>query len=576
MASAGGPGAAEKHADRAPLDRRPAFHSRHIPIEHLRLESPMGRDVVRNGLCDTIRPDVLKRLRDMGVQLIEMRVVWWEIEPESGRFDWARTLRDMDAVLDAGLKVGMLAWLQYPPPWYDPTGSAHARFQALGGGCVSSVLSLWDPMTLATYDRLLGIIAEKLKGRLSFVYNAISGNYGEVVYSLGAKHYRFSSRGTGSDYWAGDRCARASFARELRKRYGSPERLSTAWGLEVASWSDDLMPQMPFRKNSLRQRDDYMQWCTGSIADFADRVCGLYQRDFPGVAGALPIGFVGEGMAEGQVKSRSVKLAAKYGLTSRWTGCAQLGSFDRSHLPARRIASAAQFYGSPFGTEAALILNADNAADALYESLANGSSMIHDDPQNIFRAAAVHKAMRPKLIVDPPVTSIAVFYPVESEMLQMPGFAWDTLDRRCAQLRRATDYDICDTEMIRDGYLATKSDLVFLTSAHLRDETAGAILAFAADRGRVWLYKDAEVAVLYRAATLVELAAGRGLSMADTDRVGTTGLYRFDDWRQIASHAARRAFAIPDRGEFCYHTLHRQHESCYFPEDQTFEVRVRG
>ena len=46
-------------------EQRPVFHSRHIPIEHLNLSMSMGQEVVRNGLCDTIKPDVLKRLKEV-------------------------------------------------------------------------------------------------------------------------------------------------------------------------------------------------------------------------------------------------------------------------------------------------------------------------------------------------------------------------------------------------------------------------------------------------------------------------------------------------------------------------------
>jgi len=541
----------------------------------LNLDTPMGRDVARNGLCDTIKPDMLKRLRDFGVELIEMRVVWWEIEPAPGRFFWDRTLRDMDAVLNAGLKVGLMAWLHYPPAWYDPTGERHARFRALGNNAESNVLSLWDPKTVETYDRLLGIIAGKLKGRLSFVYNTISGSYGEVTYSLGARHYKFSPQCRALGPWAGDRCARSSLAKELQRKYDTIGALNKAWGAHASSFEDDLMPRSPFPENPLRQRDDFMQWCTDSVIDFADRVCGLYRTHFPGLPGGLPVGFVGESIAVGQIKSRAAKLAAKYGLTARWTGCAHLGSFGRSHLPARRIASPAHFYGAPFGTEAALIVNAENAANALYESLANGASIIHDDPQNILRAADVHAALRPKLVIDPPVTPVVVFYPVESEMVQIKEFSWTALADRCAEFRRVTDYDVCDSIMIADGYLRTKRDLFFLANAHLRAETAQAIVEFAASGGRVWLHDKAEVTVLHQPDTLIELAARRGVTIRDLKNVGSTGLYRFADARLTGPHIIRDVFSICDNGEPCYRTMHQHHESCYFPKRQQLEIQRR-
>lgn len=556
---------APQPASRAAAVQRPAFHSRHIPIEHLNLDTPMGRDVVRNGLCDTIKPDVLKRLRDLGVELIEMRVVWWEFEPAPGRFDWSRTLRDMDAVLAAGLKVGLFAWIQYPPVWYDPRGESHARYRGLLANEDATVVSLWDPQTLQGYDRLLEIISEKLRGRLSFVYNAITGVYGEYGIALGPKHYKFSSPTRSGDYLTGDRCARASFAQSLRERYGSPEALGRAWGLGVRSFDDDLMPRLPFAQNPLRQREDYSRWTIGSLDEFADRVCTLYRRHFPGLPGALPIGCPREPTSWAMVKSHAARLAAKHGLTARWTGCAHLKSFDRSHLLARRLSSAAHFYGAPFGTEAALIIDSDNAANALYESLANAAAIVHDDPQNIFRTLAVHRALRPKLLVDPPVCSLAVFYPSETEMLQTANFAWDAFVDRSAALRRVTDYDICDSTMIADGYLAGKRDLLLLTKADVPEETARAMVEFA-KRARVWLYGDADAAVLHGTTTLAEMAA----------RAGAAGLVRFNDWHEPVAHAAPGEFRIPAGGQPCYRTRHQHHESCYFPERQTFEILERA
>jgi hypothetical protein len=237
------------------------------------------------------------------------------------------------------------------------------------------------------------------------------------------------------------------------------------------------------------------------------------------------------------------------------------------------LASAAHFYGASFGTEAALILDADNAANALYESLANGAAIVHDDPANIFRAEAVHRALRPELLVDPPVCATAVFYPVETEMLQMPGFAWTTLVERCAKLRQGTDFDVCDSDMIRDGYLATKQDLFLLTHSHLREETAGVIVDWATKRGRLWLYNDSDAEILYRSTTVVAMAAKRGISMVDAAKAGATGIVRFADWREPIGRMTSPAFKIPDGGQPCYRTLHMRHESCYFPQRQSFEIR---
>ena len=555
-------------------ESRPVFHTRHIPIEHLNLSMPMGRDVVRNGLCDAIKPDVLKRLKDFGVELVEMRCVWWEIEPESGRFDWSRVLRDMDAVQNAGLKVGLFPWFQYPPAWYDPEHKNHARYRTSDGKKESTVLSLWDPKTLEVYDRLMGITAKALKGRISFVYNGISGTYGEVDYGLFAKHYRFSSPIGG--YLFGDRYARTSFAEDMRCKYGSVQALNQAWETSFASFDDASVPPLPFGKNTLRRRDDCMQWATGSLLDFTDRTCGLYAKHFPGIKGGLPLGFVEERISSGEIKSLAAKMAAKHGLTARWTGCAHLGAFDRSNLLDRRIATAAHFYGAPFGTEAALILETENAANGLYESLANGASLIHDDPQNIFRAEVVQRRIRPQLIVDPPEASVSVFYPFEDMILDVDTIPWKTFVERCAACRRSFDYDVCDSYLIADGFLKKQRDVIFVGSASIRDSTARAMIDFVSAGGRVWLFGDSEVKILYANNSLLDIARSLGVIVSEIGFDGKVarGVYRFSDWKQLGKALPGCAVTAGDGKRF--RTIHRRHVSDYVPSEGNIKIELRS
>ena len=70
--------------------QRPVFHSRHIPKEWLNFQTKTATVIERNRLCDTVEPDMLKRLADMGVEVIETRLVWWELEPAPGQYDWSR------------------------------------------------------------------------------------------------------------------------------------------------------------------------------------------------------------------------------------------------------------------------------------------------------------------------------------------------------------------------------------------------------------------------------------------------------------------------------------------------------
>jgi hypothetical protein len=129
----------------------PTFHSRHIPEPWLNFETPTARTVKRNGLCDTLDRDTLRRLKDHGVELIETRLTWWELEATRSRFDWSRVERAFDCIEQAGLKVGLMCWLQHPPTWYDPDQTMHARYRCLEHDQDSTILSLWDPATLKVY-----------------------------------------------------------------------------------------------------------------------------------------------------------------------------------------------------------------------------------------------------------------------------------------------------------------------------------------------------------------------------------------------------------------------------------------
>ena len=77
--------------------------------------------------------------------------------------------------------------------------------------------------------------------------------------------------------------------------------------------------------------------------------------------------------------------------------------------------------------------------------------------------------------------------------------------------------------------------------------------------------------------TLDALAARQNVVIRDPKRVESTGLYRCGDWQQTASHMVQDAsqFQIADEGRPCYRTLHQHHESCFFPDEERFELRER-
>ena len=94
-------------------------------------------------MCDVLDGDMPARLRDRGVEVIETRLVWWEMEKEPGRLDFSRLDRDIEKIENTGLKPGLFPWFQHPPSWYDPQHTSHMRFRCLEHDRDSTILSQW-------------------------------------------------------------------------------------------------------------------------------------------------------------------------------------------------------------------------------------------------------------------------------------------------------------------------------------------------------------------------------------------------------------------------------------------------
>lgn len=551
---------------------RPILHSRHIPREHLDFEVELARTVLANGLCDALEPDSLRYLRDAGVRAVETRLTWWELEPSEGRFDWSRIDRDAQKISDAGLEVGIFPWWQHPPRWYCEQAGPDAFYRCLEHGESSSILSLWAPGTLATYDRLYQALAERYGEILDFIYVGISGDFGEVVYPHGIKHYLFSPKHNHDGFWCGDGHARVSWQSFLRSRYASISDLNAAWETNLTGWEGPLMPEVPMEKNNLRCRVDFMDWCTGSLLAFMESVCQVVRKHLPTTRAAVPIGFPGESLHIGQIKSQAVRIAAHYRMDARWSGLGMLEPFAKENVRSKRISTAARFYGTGFGTEAGLIIEPEIYAKSMYESLANGASMIHDDIGNLRQNPESNPKTLAKLVVDPPVCEIAVFYPLESEILGLGGIDMDEFFRRGAALRAVDDYEICDSFMVRDGFYEhfRISDVLFLTDTVLPDDVVEETARFIERGGRAWLYRDAAVAGLRNGKALPQLVEQADIPVFRVNTAGGAGLYYCDDLPQLPPY--RELAEAVEQGPNCYITVHRNSLSVFRRDQNTFDI----
>ncbi len=439
------------------------LHTRHIPIEHLAVDTPMGIDVIKNGLADSLDSPLVDRLKEFGINIVETRCVWYMLEKERGILDFSRLERDIRKIQQNGFKVGLLPWFNFPPAWNKEITFA----RCLEHDTDSSIASLWDPRLLEAYDRLYGALAKKFGKDIDFLYFAIYGDYGEQIFPAGVNHYRFSSPHGHIGYWCGDALARQDYHQHVIETYNSLADANEAWGTNYHALDNDILC-LPGQM-TLAQRIDFMHWYTGSMITFTEKTCKIIRKHFPNVEGSLPIGCVAEELELGNIKSEAARIAAENGLLARWTGWAHLGDYARSNVLCRRVASAATFYGTRFGVEAALLLERDNAWNAIYEAVSNNAVQVHNDPGNIVRAEGVFEELERFTCAEERKTDWVVFYPVEAEMVGLMHHKV-FLDQ-FADLRSRIDYELADSYMIRNGCLNDFNHLVLPDNCYLPSDT---------------------------------------------------------------------------------------------------------
>ena len=438
------------------------YHTRHIPVAHLNQDTPMGKDVVSNGLCDVLESPNAETMAEYGIDIIETRAVWYESEAKQGCIDFSRLKADIAKIKEKGFGVGVFPWFQHPPAW-ENNG---VKLTCLEHGEKSTLISLWDDTLLAVYDRMYGALSPESREEIDFLYVGVYGDYGEVFFPNGVRHYVFSPPHNHRGMWCGDPLARASFKAFLQSKYETIDRLNEVWETECRDFDEDLMGC----SDTIAYKRDIAKWYSESLMSFADKVCAVARKHFPTTRMGLPIGHVYEPIEIGQVKSMAAKLAATYNLTARWTGWAHLKDFGLSNVCARRIASAASFYGAEFGVEAALILDEDNAANAMFEALSNKATIIHNDSGNIVKAMNIYSLLKTLPVEESYVTQTAIFYPLEAEQCGVTDM--ESFYRQAAVLRRYVDYDIFDSYMLEDGYGSVLKTVILLPETYITQQTA--------------------------------------------------------------------------------------------------------
>ena len=468
------------------MDKKMYYHSRCIPLESMRLDLPVGKKCYENMLTRTLTDECLPSLKNYGIEIIELRCVWAEIEREKGVFDLSRVKNDIKILKENGIGVGIFPWFQYPPSWVTDV----TMLKCAVHGTQNTLMSLWDEKTLKAYDRLYGMLKRELGDDIDFIYAGIYGDFGEICTVDETKHYHFMTMENHGCLWCGDDLARADYKNYLVKKYGTVEKLNEAWETDVKSFDDELMTI----EGNVIMKLDFSRWYVGCLLNFADKVCAIIRKHFPTVRIGLPIGHPDEHLEAQTIKSRAAKIAAKYDLYARWTGLIFRGNFAKNHILTRRVSTAAKFYGAKFGIEAALILNKETAFDAIYETISNNATLLHNDPGNIIRAEEIYNQFKKMDIEEPFTCDLAVFYPIEAEQCKLLNIRefYDEM----GFFRKRCDYEIADSFMIKDGYLKTVKKLLLAKNTIITKDTLSDIEEWIKDGGICYVVKGFEPTVL--------------------------------------------------------------------------------
>lgn len=503
------------------MGKRMYYHTRHIPQRQLNLDTPMGAEVKANGLCDVLDEPFYSCMKEYNIDVIETRCVWYEIEPEKGVYDFSSLRADVEAIRKKGFGVGVFPWFMHPPKWEKDI----VRARCLEHGEDSNIISLWDPRTLETYDRLYEALAKEMGDEIDFLYICIYGDFGEPQYPHNTKHYIFSPKHAHFGLWSADPLARADFKRFLQEKYTDVSALNQSWGTQYLSFDEDMMV---FRDN-ISFKMDYQKWYSDSLMEFTDKACAIARKHFPNTRMGMPIGCKSDCLCLGQTKSVVSKICAKYNILSRCTTLADFSDYAHSNVVTRRIATASQFYGADYGVESPLTLEKSTAYTAVYQIISSNTVVVHNDPGNIYRAKDIYFKFRNIEEALPFKCEYAAFYSVEGEKCMHPCGLEDFTKVRndsafypvemfdeLAELRKCVDFDIIDTVLLQDGFLKTSPKVVLIRNCQIASEAAELLREYSKDGGEVYYVESAPPTVLETGATI-----DFGIAVKDYTHFGT-------------------------------------------------------
>ena len=274
----------------------------------------------------------------IGADGMEDYIGWAVVETKPGQWDWSFYQENSREIHKAGLKYIPSVWVQNLPSWVRH-GSDYRFATCLEHGKASEYLSVFSPKTVEAYDRVFAAAQRGARARRSTPCgSARQPTTARRITRPAPPAGGFPSRTPHMGWWAGEPEAKQHFLHWVETKYGTVDRLNTAWGTQHTSFEVDY----PRDTSSPRRWLDFVAWYHEALIERLGVLFDVARKHFPETPICVNLGWPFEKVVLGQDLTGLVKMLASKGMIVR----TPTGPFV-SQLYTRRVATAARFYHAP-------------------------------------------------------------------------------------------------------------------------------------------------------------------------------------------------------------------------------------
>ena len=467
-----------------------------------------------NELCIGIGsadPDMLAKLRCMGVTSVEQYVTWESCENAGeGQWDFSHWDAEVEKIRAAGLK-----WLPFViagpayslPDWYRASRDFEGM-TCLEHNIENKIQTLWDTNFHNYIDRFLKAFSEhfKDKGIFEGIMFGISGDFGEAIVPVWHGNWPQNIPGmyhSHAGYWCNDRFAKASFKDYFEKRFnGDIKALNERWGTSFPNFGSIGFPPIESDRENFRIDEstsagsftptsnadrrrwiDFIDWYRESMTEYASFWMKTGRKYFPKNELYLCTGGDAPAWHASEFAQQS-KICAEVNGGVRITNEASV--YTSNFTVTNWVASASNFYNGYFSFEPAGQVTERGVVCRVYNAAATGAKGLHYYSSNILgneeRANNFAKNVR-YLREGGIVRKIGVLYPDTPRVLD-PAKTGE-LNTTFALMRDYTDYTYACDLTISDGILDRLQALVITVGGWYKTATLEKIRQFALNGGMV-------------------------------------------------------------------------------------------